>query len=150
MGYQEGIPAQLAGGTEWFADRFRAACGGLIVNRQIVVHTVHASGIGNPDTVFIAFYNLPQGKSIDGAQGMNNRLLFTVKGFARDGGPSPKEDAKGRPLVKVEHVSGSLGQYGASRLKLRTKTGPATDIAVYLAEFLRGVERTVSPNLERW
>jgi hypothetical protein len=71
---------------------------------------------------------------------MNNRGIYTVEGFAKDGGPPPKD------VVKVSCLVNSFGK----EKKLRAKTGRPVIIARYLADHLRMIERTVNPRLDTW
>lgn len=87
------------------------------------------------DTLFINFYNLPQGVggAGGGAEAENNRMMFMVEGFPKDGSPATK--------VKVEMRVSALPR----EHKLRAKSGPPAAIAKYLADFISKTVKEVEP-----
>ena len=137
------LPVSLAedprynGGIESFKKDFLAACGGLPFSRNIIVQTDY-HGLGPNDFAIITFINIPYGRNLNGVEALNNRGTYTVNGFAKDGGPPPKD------AVKVEALVNGFGK----EHKLRAKTGRPHIIAKYLADYLRGIERTVNPKLD--
>ena len=97
--------------------------------------TIQIKGpMGGLDTVWVTLINLPEEVKAPGAEAENNRMSFSVDGFAPDGGPPPTLK------VKVEmRVSALSGQ------KLRSKSGPPEVIANYLAQYINNIISTVPP-----
>ena len=88
------------------------------------------------DRVYVNFFNLPPGIGAagGGAEGENNRMMFTVEGFGDEGKPASK--------VTVEMTTSALPR----EFRLRKKSGPPGAIARYLADFLGKVVRDVPPH----
>lgn len=124
-------------GGQGFVDVLRGALPEAMQNRLFV------SLPSRTDQLFVAYYNIPSPAGRDGAEKMNNRLLFTVTGFGR-GPDEPPPTGK----IKIEHTTAEgLDRLGAERIvpRLRGKTGAPAAIARYLAEYIERVAREVPP-----
>ncbi len=101
----------------------------IIVNRPI---------LGSSATVYINFINLPEGVggAGGGAEAENNRMMFSVGDFTKEGGPPPSGK------VKVEMKLSMLPR----EYKLRAKSGPPQAAAKYLADFINKVVKEVPPH----
>lgn len=88
--------------------------------------------------VYVNFYNLPEGVggAGGGAEAENNRMMFAIRGFKRDGSPTDR--------VKIEQVVRSTFP---REMSLRAKSGPPAAIAKYLADYISKIVREVEPKL---
>ena len=102
------------------------------------------------DTVFVHYFNLPEGigDAGGGAERENNRMLFAINGFGRGVNDLPPSGK-----IKIETSASSLsnpdappGDWRAARWQLRAKTGKSEAIAKYLADFLNKTAAKVPPN----
>lgn len=91
------------------------------------------SSLGPTDTVFINYYNLPEGVggAGGGAEAQNNRLLLSVRV-----GPSK---------AKVETTVSTLQTPSRDRVTVRGRTGTPEAIAKYVAQSLNKISREVQP-----
>lgn len=103
--------------------------------RQIRIDTKGFAG--SRQTVYVSFVNLPHGvgSAGGGAEAMNNRMVFSVEGFSKEGGPPPAGK------VKVQLTASSL----PSEYRLRAKSGPPNAVVKYLADFINKVVKEVPP-----
>lgn len=95
--------------------------------------------LGRSDSIFINFINLPLGigDAGGGAEAENNRMMFTISGFDMNDGHAPPPSGK----VKVEMTLSALPR----EYKLRAKSGPPSQVAKYLADFINKVVAEVEP-----
>ena len=110
-----------------------------IGDRRIITRNLHTLGGKRYDSVYINFYNLPEGLggAGGGAEGENNRMSFWVEGFDKDDPHAPPPTGK----VKVKLSNSALPR----SYNLRAKTAEPEKIAKYVAEFLNKVVREVPP-----
>lgn len=128
---------EMSGGAFEFAELLRSL---VEPGRHLTVRS--ESRLGGPahyyETTFVNFVNLPSDMPAGGAQGENNRMMFTVNGF--DGADPHASPPSGK--VKVEMKLSMLPR----EYRLRAKTAPPGVIAQYLADFLNRVIAEVPPN----
>jgi len=96
------------------------------------------NGLGGSDTIYIYYYNLPKHISVNGAEGMNNRVLLKVEGFHKTDKDAPVPLGK----VKAELLSTALPR----EFRMRAKSGSPEAIAKYVATYLNTIAAKVEPN----
>lgn len=95
--------------------------------------------LGNFDTISVTLINLPMGVGAagGGAEAMNNRSLFFVRGFNSHNPelPPPTSQVRVEQLICMDR-----------KLKLRSKRASPDKIAEYLANFINKIVIEAPPN----
>jgi hypothetical protein len=111
-------------------------------DRQVRIKVYDASDIGGAGAVSVSYVNLPEGVggAGGGAEAMNNRAIYWIKGFAGyRRGHYDKPIGAGSVRLEEGVTSFTLGY------RLRGKTGKPDAVARYLGAHLNRVAREVPP-----
>lgn len=112
------------------AQDFKGMLEKLLKPNGRIVNVNTPKALHTEQMAFVELINLPVGKDGNGAEAVNNRMLFSVSDFSQ-------------PKVTVTQLTSNLPR----EWKLRAKTGTPEQVAKHIATFVNKVVQEVEP---RW